>query len=766
MASKAAASAKNPTLVMKRRLIYVVGGLLALFTAYITLNLIKISIVDSKYYQNLANRQQLDVLTIYANRGTIYDTNGKVLAKSATVWQIVISPNDIKAHEPEKRELIAKGLAEILELDYETILEKTHNDNKWTIIKKKVEGPENDRISQFIVDNGITSIHQVQDTKRYYPNGTLAANVIGFTGDENTGLYGIEAYYEKYLSGVNGRLVSAQDAGGNEMPYRYEKLYDPENGSDLILTVDEVLQHYLEKNLEKTVNQHKVKNRATGIMMNVNTGAILAMATTPSFDLNEPFTIYDDEAAAYVKELYEKLDAQSTLPQEERNAEITSEYVNAQRLAALEAQWKNKAITELYYPGSVFKVITAASALEVGAIERNTNFTCNHSYTVSGTVFHCWKGGGHGTVDLQRALIVSCNPYFMQVGQKLGVDNFTNYFKSFGLAERTGIDLPGETGSLYYTADRMGQVELVSSSFGQSNKITPMQMVTAYAAAINGGYLVTPHVVDKILDNEGNTVFTADENVKRQVVSNETSDIMKELLQNVVEANGGINAYIKGYKIGGKSGTSEKQDQTVVTGVDAYMSSFVGFAPADNPEIIMLVMVDEPTGGQIYGSAVAAPVVSAVFQEALPYLGHYPQYTEEELKTLEVTVPYVIGKGKLNAQAALAAQGLKCKIVGDGDNVIKQYPYTGSPIPYDGMVVLYTEDIADEMVTVPNVIGLSVTQANTAITNAGLNIKLSGGAINNAAATASTQSVNAGEKVRRGTIIDVMFLVQENDGVT
>ncbi len=751
---------KAPTNTMRKKLLVVIIPIL-IFTAYVCYVLFNTAIVKAEYYRSKANTQQLDSFVINANRGTIYDTNNKILAQSSTVWTVIISPGDINKNEPEKRELIVKTLSDILDVDYDKLNKASLNfDNRYYIVKNKVEKPEVDKISEFMAENELNSFSIVlsEDSKRYYPNDTLAASIIGFTNYDNKGVYGIEAYYDEYLQGIDGRVVTAKDASGNAMPYDYETRYDATNGNSLVLTLDSVLQHYLEKNLDATVSQHKVANRATGIIMNCKTGAILAMATSPGFNLNSPASLSDSDEAK-LTEMEEAL-KEAGLTEEEIDNQI-SEKESVYR----ETQWKNKAITELYYPGSVFKVITCASALEEELVNLNSTFYCPGVVTVADTRIHCWSTGGHGTLTLQEAITKSCNPAFIEIGQMLGVHKFSSYFESFGFTQKTGIDLPGEAGSLYVPESRMGPVELASSSFGQTNKITPIQMICAYAAAVNGGYLVTPYIVDKIIDNSGNVIQTTDTQIKRQVISEETSKQMRSILKNVVETNGGANAYVAGYSIGGKSGTSQKIDDYSYANM-RYVSTFCAFTPAEDPEIIMLVVVDEPMNGQYYGSAVAAPVVSAVFKESLEYLGIYPQYTAEELAEQNATVPYLINYSSLEATTKLNTLGLNAKFIGDTENgsVLRTVPAAGMSIPKDGTVVIYLEETESLTTTVPDVTGYTVAQANNAITNAGLNISLSGGAIDNDKAIASYQSVEAGTEVNQGTVVEVSFVVNDETG--
>lgn len=759
-----------PTNSMKKRLFFVVLILFIAFAVYVTATLYNTAVLNSEYYRSLANQQQLSKYTIDANRGTIYDCNNKILAQSTTVWDVIINPFYINKYDEEKTETICKGLSGITGVSYDKIKKGAENTaNQNFVVKASVDKDMRDKVLAFEEENELKpySIVLKEGSKRYYPNSTLASSVIGFTNYENTGVYGIEAYYDDYLKGTDGLVVMATDKYGNAMPYNYGDRYEASDGNSLVLTIDEVVQHYLEKNLETTLSQHAVANRATGIVMNVNTGAIVAMATAPGYDLNNPSEIseYDKQILVDLREQLILDYAAGSMTDQDAINKLIDEEVAAKEVELRETQWNNKAISELYFPGSVFKTITCASALEEEVISLDSSFTCLAAYEVDGTLFHCHTSAGHGTVNLQDAITASCNPAFIQIGLKLGKQLFTSYFEAFGLTEKTGIDLPGEFSPIYIPSNRMGRVELASSSFGQTNKITPLQMICAYAAAINGGYLVTPHVVDKIIDSNGNVVKTIDTTVKRQVISEETSKLMREITENIVNKNGGSNAYIAGYRIGGKSGTSEKLDMYGNNNM-RYVGSFCAFTPANDPEYIMLVCVDEPLGGKYYGSMVAAPVVSAVFSECLEYLGVYPQYTAEELADQAVAVPYVNGYSLLDAITSLNTKGLKYEIVGD-ENVGKvshTVPGATESIAKTGTVMIFMEGAEADKVIVPDLTGYTVEQANTKLTNLGLNISLTGGAVNNASAVATYQTIEAGTEVSKGTVIGVTFLVNSDIG--
>ena len=775
-------SAEKPRILgsSQKQIIFLV--LIIIFSFWVGYKLLSYSILDGDKWRMMATDQQLSSVVIKANRGSIYDANGTTLAQSSTVWDVTISPHNIdlsntkakeqydikakalieKGETPEpyvdRAELISQKLSELLGVDYSKIKTACADTTKqYYMVKRKVEKPEANEITAFMNENGLNSddIYLWPTSKRYYPNDSLASNIIGFTNFDGDGVYGLEAYYDDYLSGTDGKAVYAVAADGRKLQNSSDAYYSAVDGYSLVLTLDEVLQHYLEKNLELCVSQHQVINRACGIIMNCNTGAVLAMATAPSFDLNNP------------SELKSSFDLQTLAEMKESGA--TEEDLDAKEASLREQQWKNKAITELYYPGSVFKTVTCASALEEEVVSLNSTFHCAAYEMVAGTKIKCWSSYGHGTLTLQQAVTKSCNPSFIQIGQLLGKDKFCDYFEAFGFTEPTGIDLPGESGSLYVSRENMGLVELASSSFGQTNKVTPLQMTTALCAIVNGGYLVTPYVVDKMLDSDGNVVKTTETRIKRQVISEETSAQMRQILETVVNENGGSNAYINGYRIGGKSGTTEKIDEynklKAETGVDhmTYVPSFAAFAPADDPQIVMLVMADTPPGTQYYGSAVAAPVVSAVFKEGLPHLGIYPTYTAEELAKMDAAVPYVMGMEAQRAEAKLNADGFEVRYVGDpasGATVSTQIPASGSSIPKGSTVVLYLGNEYDlESAVIPDVTGMTVSQANEAITNAGFNIKISGGAAENANAVASAQYPVGGTDGYKGNVVEVTFQV-------
>ena len=790
--------AEKPTAQMKKRTNRFILVIIIALALYITGRLFYISIIQNDFYQNKANAYHFGEISISANRGAIYDTNGIILAQSATVYKVFMDPDLFRSELEKKKESadyqqkqaadgklpegttvksaddiqneIIDFLAEKLEIDKSKITDAMNENTQYKVLKTQVEKPVADEITAFMDENSLNSIQIEEDTKRYYPQDELAASVIGFTNGDGDGQYGIEYQYDDYLAGIDGKVISAKDAYGNEMPYRYAKTYDAQDGDSLYLTIDRTLQYSLEKNLEETVSQFKVEDRACGIIMNAKTGAILAMATAPGFNLNDPSEVSDLQIAQMAQDMeLLKIDKNAVIEEnkaKEYLATLTDEQYTDAYTAAREQQWKNKAITELYIPGSVFKVVTSSAALEEDAINVNDTFDCTGAVTViEGTEpIHCWKTSGHGVQTFVEAITNSCNPAFIEIGRRLGAEKFFDYFKAYGLTERTGIDLPAEATSYYQRLDSMGAVELASCSFGQTNKITPMEMITAYAAVINGGELVTPYVVSKIVDNDGNVVLTNEKNVKRQVISKETSDLMCQTLETVAVQNG---SYIKGYHVGGKSGTSEKLDEYAGTDEDPmrYVASYCSFAPADDPEIIMLILADEPMSGEYYGSQIAIPCSRKIMEEILPYLGYYPEYTDEEAENLDVTVPLVEDLSVEEAKSEIEKKGLTYQVVGEGKTVCGQTPVTGTTVSGGGTVVIYTENNYNpEYVEVPNMTGYTVSDANYILTNMGLNFVAGGATTDSSNAVVQSQSEAVGSKVPVGTVIELTFGVNDQSG--
>ncbi len=729
---------------MKRRLNVMVPIALGLVLVWVLYNLGKT--VSDPFYREYANAQQLSEETIPANRGTIYDTNGEVLAESYTVWTVQLSPVTI---DEEDKEMVAQFLAETLDLDYSTVLAQCQQTNRYAVVKKQVEKTEADAIREFAEENGINAIALIEDTKRYYPNNDLACHVIGYVGSDNQGLSGIELEYDDLLTGTAGKIVSATDANGNAIATTYESEYSPVDGQSLVLTIDSQIQYYVEKALDQAVEDHNPSGGACAIVMNVNNGEILAMASYPDYDPNDAFTLYTEMQQAKVGQLVDE--------------DSTETYTTTDLLYE---QWSNKCTSWTYQPGSVFKIFTGSAALEEGLIDMSTTFSCSGSLTVADTTFRCHNTSGHGLQTLLDAFVNSCNPAFIQIGQALGVDTFSEYYELFGFTEKTGIDLPGEEGgssSLYISAEDMGPVELASSSFGQTTMVTPIQMITAIAAAVNGGYLYEPHVVKEVLDQNGNVVQSYDATLKRQVISEEVSAEIRECLEAMVSANGGSTVYIEGYRIGGKSGTSQKNNQD-----GHYVASFAAFAPADDPEIVVLVVVDDPDSslGSYYGSAVAGPALQSIMSDTLSYLGYSKEYTAEQIAAMEETTPSLTGMDIETATATAAASGFEVKVIGSGETVLDQMPRNGTAMTEGGTILLYTDDTVATTCTVPNVVGMTPSEANAALTAAGLNVSYNEGVGGTAQASAvvTSQNYSEGTQLPAGTVVNINFSTITADG--
>lgn len=733
----------KPTSSMKRRLNGVVAIVMIAVIAYLVFTMVRLSIIDAAKWQELASSQQLKSTTITASRGTIYDSNMQILAQSATVYTIAVDPVLLARNlEEEDCELtlsqVVTELSQMLEMDYTAIETKCLKDNRYQELKKNVEKPQADIIKQYARDNKLSAIIATESSKRFYPENSLAASVIGHLHYDGYGIYGLEAYYDDYLSGTDGKTLIATDNRGNEIPYDYKQSYDAQPGDSLVLNIDITIQSALENALLDCVETHAPLGRATGIIMNPNTGAVYAMASTYGYDLNNPAEITNPITKAEIDAMPEGDD--------KTNAKST----------AWATQWKNKAISEIYFPGSVFKVITASSALEEQTINIGQHFGCGMVYTVADTDFHCWATYDHYSQTLYDAMMNSCNPAFIRIGETLQPALFSKYYAAYGFTEKTGIDLPGEVSSLYVPEERMGPVELGSSSFGQTNKVTAIEMITAYAAVVNGGYLVTPQVVDKIIDSNGNVVKDIEPVIKRQVISEDTSAQMRDVLEYVVENAKGGNSYISGYKIGGKSGTSQKIDEDP-TG-HTYVGSYCAFAPADDPQVILLIAVDDPQNGEFYGSQVAAPYATQVLEAILPYLGIYPEYTEEQLEEIAVSIKNTEFADVEDAKATLGALGLNVTVIGNGDSVVTQVPSSGQT-KRGSTVILYTEaNAVQETATVPSLAGLTLEEAEKRLAEVGLNLLPSGSAAYTDGATAGyDQSQAAGTVVLKGSVVSVTF---------
>ncbi len=624
-------------------------------------SLVRWQFIKGSELQKMAIAQQTSESNISSDRGTIYDRNGKILAQNSSVKTITASPNDVQ--DAEKVDETAKILAEILELDEQKVKEQLSKELDHVEIKKKVDV----ETANLVREKNLTGVFLVDDTKRFYPYGSLAAHVIGTTGTDNQGLSGVEMVYEEYLKGKPGKLISSRNDDVSEM--QYEEYERSVSGNNVVLTIDEIIQHFVESELEQACKDYKVENGAACIVMHAKTGEILAMATYPTFDLNSPFTITDPGVLASLEQ-YEGAEKE-----QKRTEEVYK-------------MWRNKAVVDSYEPGSTFKSITACMALEEGVVSLNEVFNCSGSMRVADTNISCWKTGGHGSETFVQGVEGSCNPLFMTLGARVGSKNFYKYYKAFGFTETTGFDLPGEASGTFHEMSNFNDVELATSSFGQTFIITPLQLITAYSAITNGGNMVRPHVVKQIVDDNGIVIKNNETEIIRQVVSEETANTVCNVLEGVVSKNTGKNAYIKGFRVAGKTGTSEK----IPRGNGKYVASFIGFAPCNDPEIIGLVMLDEPMGSSHMGGATAAPAFKNIFDNVLRYLNIEPQYTEEELASLDNSVPNVEGLSKSDAIAKFANTGLKYNIIGNGGKITSQIPKGGSTLPDGSTVVLYTED--------------------------------------------------------------------------
>ena len=670
--------------------------------------LFDLQITRHEELQGKAVNQQTRRTVVTANRGTIYDAGGNILAISSSAETIILSPleidnavNDTEDPVSWTKESLAAGLAEILGKDASAIRKRMDNvKSQYEVIQLRADEDTAAKVRSYVDENKIAGVHLVADTKRYYPYGSLAAQVIGFVGDENTGLYGLEAYYEKELEGQSGLVISSKDQAENDMLYTYEQYFAAKNGSDLTLTLDTTIQYYLEKGIESMVDKFSAANGASGIVMDAKTGGILAMASYPNYDLNDFLTVSDQ-----------------TLQERIERGEST--VADMQLL-----QWRNKALNDTYEPGSTFKILTLSAALEEGVVDKTTTVNCGGSVNISGYTIHCSNKNGHGLQTLVQSVGNSCNPAFINYGLRIGNEKFYEYMRSFGLMNTTGIDLGGEAVGVFAADSSFTQLDLACYAFGQNFTVTPLALIAAQAACINGGYLHTPYLVERITDSNGNVTYRHDDTPVRQVISEQTSATVRECLEYVVASGTGKNGQVAGYRIGGKTGTADKgQTGDVVV-------SFLCFAPADDPQVIMLITMDTPsraTGTYVSGGNMVAPTASTVMAEILPYLGVEPSYSAEELLGMDTTVPNVIGMSVEEAKTKLKDRALSYKIVGDGETITDQTPAGGAIIPGKSSVILYVgEEKSTDKCVVPHLIGKTPSEANTTATAAGLLIRFSG----------------------------------------
>ena len=702
--------------------------------------LFDLQITRHEELQGKAVNQQTRRTVVTANRGTIYDAGGNILAISSSAETIILSPleidnavNDTENPVSWTKESLAAGLAEILGKDASAIRKRMDNvKSQYEVIQLRADEDTAAKVRSYVDENKIAGVHLVADTKRYYPYGSLAAQVIGFVGDENTGLYGLEAYYEKELEGQSGLVISSKDQAENDMLYTYEQYFAAKNGSDLTLTLDTTIQYYLEKGIESMVDKFSAANGASGIVMDAKTGGILAMASYPNYDLNDFLTVSDQ-----------------TLQERIERGEST--VADMQLL-----QWRNKALNDTYEPGSTFKILTLSAALEEGVVDKTTTVNCGGSVNISGYTIHCSNKNGHGLQTLVQSVGNSCNPAFINYGLRIGSEKFYEYMRSFGLMNTTGIDLGGEAVGVFAADSSFTQLDLACYAFGQNFTVTPLALIAAQAACINGGYLHTPYLVERIADSDGNVTYRHDDTPVRQVISEQTSATVRECLEYVVASGTGKNGQVAGYRIGGKTGTADKgQTGDVVV-------SFLCFAPADDPQVIMLITMDTPsraTGTYVSGGNMVAPTASTVMAEILPYLGVEPSYSAEELLGMDTTVPNVIGMSVEEAKAKLKDRALSYKIVGDGETITDQTPAGGAIIPGKSSVILYVgEEKSTDKCVVPHLIGKTPSEANTTATAAGLLIRFSGTTGSESSSVrVLSQSIDEGTEVEAGTVITVQL---------
>ena len=800
---KAANARQASQTIQRRTLVFAAFFGVAAFVL-LFIQLYRLQITDHEALQERAAKQQTLSTTITASRGTIYDRTGETLAVSAAAETIFISPRDIAERSKQENEkegdratylkgryedYVAEGLARILGLEKDWILtrmEKTNSQYEWLV--KKADQETADEVRRFIngeIDekgniivpkdaqgrplaaedwqkNRITlrGIYLSADSKRFYPYSTLASHVIGFVNGENQGAYGTEALYEEELQGAAGLTVTAKDVNGKTLLYQYEQYYDAQNGDDVVLTIDANIQYYLEKGMEEMVAKYKAKNGATGIVMDVNTGALLGLASLPNYDLNNYSDLYD----AALQQQWEE--AKTNPDEEARSAKLK---------ALRDRQWRNKCLNDTYEPGSTYKILTLSMALEEGVVNKNSSFHCSGSVRVKGVTkpINCSNHAGHGTQDLATATANSCNPAFISMGYKIGSDTYYNYLEDFGLFEPTGVDLPGEASGLFTDRKTFNSAEVYVAcySFGQTFTVTPLQLITAQAACINGGYLHTPYVVEQVKDQNGNIISQHDSTPVRQVISEETSATVREILENVVANGTGRNGQVAGYRIGGKTGSSEttEEGRTIV--------SFMGFAPAENPQVIVLIAYDKPQesaanpkvgtcGTFISGGNMAAPKAGPLIAKILDYMGVEKEYTAEESAAVDVSTPRLTGKSLADAQSALSKSNLGFRTIGSGDTVTSQIPAAGAPVPGGSTVILYLGDaVPQEKGVVPDVTGLNYEAARNRLESAGFFMRASGvSTYYGNTTTAESQSVSGGEEAAIGTVVNVGFFNVMEDG--
>ncbi|MCL1806272.1 MAG: penicillin-binding transpeptidase domain-containing protein [Oscillospiraceae bacterium] len=714
----------------------------------LSMKLYNVAITQHDELEQRAIDQATSSYPVTAGRGTIYDRNHNILAVSASVETVCVSPRDIARDKDAdaKKKIIADGLSALLDVDREMIVERMERTNRANeTIKMQIERELADEVRQFIEDNKLTRMVFLEPaSKRYYPNGSFASNILGFVDRDGKGLMGLEAVYNKHLAGAPGYTVRAKTGQGMPLPNQYEMYYDVLEGYSLVLTIDETIQHFAEKHLETAVIENEVAQRGCAIVMDVKTGGILAMATKGDFDLNEPREIADEATRRWLDSLGEEL------------------YADELSIAQ-QAQWRNKAVSDTYEPGSVFKIFTAAMAIEEKAVDiHNDRFSCGGTISIPGYSGRCHKAAGHGSQTFLETLTHSCNPAFVNIGMRVGPEKFYDYMRAFGFMDTTGIDLQGEAKGIiapYENYSRYVSSQAVYS-FGQTFTVTPLQMLTAVSAVANGGKLMKPYMLSQVIDADGRVAEKTDATLVRQVISEDTSRLMCEYLEECVNQGTGSNAYVKGYHVAGKTGTSQKRAQDITGEKGLYVVSFAGFAPSHDPQIAVLVMLDEPGLDRHLrmGGYMAAPVAGRIFADALPYMNVIPQYKPEEAMSADVTVPFVKRAAVSEAEAAAKKLGLTVRVIGDGESITDQLPAAGVRVPLKTEMILYTEGTKpEESCLVPDVRGKTPGQANELLTNAGVFMRPIGAKPSPDAVLTAAWQEYAGQEVPRGTVISVEF---------
>ncbi len=759
----------------------------AVFAVFAVL-LVRILIIQTfsfDKYQSKVINQMTTESSVPASRGKILDRNGNVLATNIITYRLFISPSSISHAEEEKgtpySDIVAKGLSSLVDgVEYDFVYKQATEYTRYLdrTIYRKIDENKADEIREFIDEYSLENMVYLEaQSTRYYPGGDLAAHILGFTSNDGDGLYGLELQYNEYLSGVDGYYIKARDSYGNEMPFEYASYIDAIDGYDLTTTIDSTIQSFLEEQLAATVEKHNVTNRACGIVMDVNTGAILAMATSSPFDLNDPWKL-DDVSAARLENLVNE------------GYDTHSDAYNDLSRELLTTMWSNKAVTESYIPGSTFKIITSSMALEEKVVSLTESVNCPGHKTLFGHTIHCHQTRGHGTLSFAQGLQQSCNVWFMTLGERIGIERYQEYVEIFGYKEKTGIDLPGEGNSIF--ASEMTGLDLAIYAFGQNFTVTPIQQITAVASVANGGELLTPYLVEKISDSAGNVIYSHEVEQKRETVSEATCRTISQILEEGVSGDGGAKAaYVAGYRVAAKTGTSEKKEREcpkcgstgVPTTIDGetmyvcsickytadaddfpvsekYICSTVAYAPADDPQIAVLIMVDEPTTGSLYGSTVAAPYVRNVLKNAMPYLGIEARYTPDELEDMRIKVASYKNRSVESAIESITESGLRYKVIGEGEYVTNQLPAAGTYIEeVSGTIVLYAGSKIEDTVTVPDLNGMVAATANQALINLNLNVRIEGADsyLSGTGYKVVAQSVAPGEKVAAGTVITITF---------